>query len=455
MMRARALLLLLGLGLAAAANAAAPVDSLQVLGVDGRLKRWVYETEPWPLEPGNRLADGDRVELEAGALLRLRYAHFLDLAVAGPARLAVYAFDVPQGEKRSTRLVLRLDQGQLLIDGRFQFGRCADLVLGLPEASLPLPVDARCILDVEQGRSRFYLPVSPVASGLALAASLSGTALLADASARPAAVPGLAPALFKALDAPVRLFVIARDFDQDLGQWPRPAVLGPLLAERLGRIPGVELVDGSGSTAYAYEANNALKTGDDLWLKELGRRLGARWVLAGNDVSLTPPQEGAPSRRAVIGQAEVRLLEVEAGAGGQELVSEAANTRVARAGRALELASRQAQEAAADQVAGYLDWSLRQLLAGQAHAPGVLKLVMENATPEAVQALRSRLSAMDSVTRFFRRSYAQKTISFDLLLRQDEAALDAQWAALASGGWRFKALESGPGLRRYKALPPR
>jgi hypothetical protein len=268
-------------------------------------------------------------------------------------------------------------------------------------------------------------------------------------------VPGLAPALFRCLDDPVRLFIIARDYDQDLGQWPRPAILGPLLTERLGRIPGLQVVDGSGSTAYAYGANNALKSGDDVWLKELGRRLGARWVLAGNDVSLTPPQEGAPSLRGVVGQAEVRLLEVEAGSGGQELVSEAANTRVARAGRAIELASRQAQEAAADQVAGYLDWSLRRLLEGQAHAATVLKLVLEDAGPEAVQALRSRLSSLEAVSRFFRRGYAQKTISFDLLLREDEAALDAQWSAVPAGGWRFKLLESAPGLRRYKALAPR
>jgi hypothetical protein len=449
------LALLLGLT-ALAAAAPAPVDSLQVQAVDGRLKRWVLETEPWPLEPGNRLADGDRVELEPGALLKLRYSHYLDLALAGPARLAVYSIVVPQGEKEGRRLVLRLSQGQLLVDGRFQFGRAADLVLALPDGSFPLPADARCLVSVDaQGRSQGYLPVSPAAAGLAVPASLSGSAWVAQAGAKPAAVPGLAPALFKCLDDPVRLFIIARDYDQDLGQWPRPAILGPLLAERLARVPGLAVLDGSGSTAYAYEANNALKTGDDLWLKELGRRLGARWVLAGNDVSLTPPQEGSPSRRAVIGQAELRLLEVEAGSGGLELVSEAANTRVARAGRALELASRQAQEAAADQVAGYLEWSLKNLLAGQAHAPTVLKLVLENATPEAVQALRARLSALDAVSRYFRRGYAQKTISFDLLLRQDEAALDAQWAAAPAAGWRFKALDSSPGSRRYKALPPR
>jgi hypothetical protein len=453
--RGAALAALAVLAFGALAHAAAPVDSLQVLGVDGRLKRWVYETEPWPLEPGNRLGDGDRVELSAGALLRLRYAHYLDLAVAGPARLSVYAVHLPQGERQSVRLVLRLDQGQLLIDGRFQFDRPADLVLGLPESSFPLPLDARCLVDVQGGHSRCYLPLTPAAAGLAVPAALSGSAWVAEPGAQPAAVPGLAPALFKALDAPVRLFVIARDFDQDLGQWPRPPVLGPLLTERLGRIPGLQMVDGSGSTAYAYEANNALKTGDDLWLKELGRRLGARWVLAGNDVSLTPPSESAPSRRAVLGQAEVRLLEVEAGSEGQELVSEAANTRVARAGRALELASRQAQEAVADQVAGYLDWSLRRLLQGQAHAPSVLKLVLENATPDAVQALRWRLSSLDAVSRYFRRAYAQKVISFDLLLRKDEAGLDAQWAAAPGVGWRFKLLESAPGLRRYKALAPR
>lgn len=456
--RVKILAVLAALWLAGPARAAAvqAPDSLRVLSAQGPLRRWAYETESWPLESGNRLGDGDRLALEAGAVLRLRYSHFLDLVLAGPARLAIYTMDLPRGEARSRRMVLRLDQGQLLIDGRFQFGRPTDLVLGLPEASLPLPMDSRCILRVDQGRSQFYLPVTPTSADRAVAAQLSGTVLAPLAGAAPAVVPGLAASLFQALDRPVHLFVIARDFDQDLGQWPRPPVLGPLLTERLGRIPGLVLVDGSGSTAYAYNANNALKTGDDAWLKELGRRRGARWVLAGNDVSLTPPQEGAPNDRVVVGQAEVRLMEVEDGSDGQELVNEGADTRVARAGRALELVARQAQEAAADTVAGYLDWSLRNLLAGEAHAPTVLKLVLDNATPAAVQALRARLSGMDAVSRFFRRAYAQKTISFDLLLRKDEATLDAQWAAAkVPGGWRFKVLESAPGLRHYRAVPPR
>lgn len=452
-----------GLGLALALSAAAALGAagesgLQVTGAEGRLRSWRYEIEPWPLEGGMQLGDGARVELEAGARLRLRYAHDVDLVAAGPASLAVYVVDLPQGESSAHRTLLRLEAGSLLVDGRFQFGRPADLVLGLPDQSLAVPPDARFFAVAGAGAGRLYLPVSAaagsVAASLALPAALSGAALVAQPGAAALLPPGLDVGLFTELTRTVKLFVIARDYDQDLGTWPRPAVLGPLLAERMARVPGLQVVDGSGSTSFAYAANGALKSGDDDYLKELGRRQGARWVMAGNCVSLTPPQEEAPSRRGVLGEAEVRLLEVEAGRGGLELVTEAAVTRVARAGRALELASRQAQEAAADEVAGYLDWHLRNLLAGQAHGAVLMKLVLEGATPDAVRALRGRLSGLDAVSRFFRRGFAQKTAAFDLLLRKDAAELDRQWAAApAVPGWRFKPLPSDDNERRFRAVP--
>jgi hypothetical protein len=53
-----------------------------VLGVEGTLRLFRFETEPWPLEPGQPLPDNSRVELDAGAKLRLRFAHYLVEAVA-------------------------------------------------------------------------------------------------------------------------------------------------------------------------------------------------------------------------------------------------------------------------------------------------------------------------------------------------------------------------------------
>ena len=443
-------LLLAALVLAASAQAAAPAgEALRVLSSEGALRCWRFETEPWPLEAGDRLNDGSRVELGPGAKLRLNDADKLELCLVGPARLSFYQLDLPQGDHVTRRQVLRLEQGALLVDGRFQFDRPVELVLALPERSLAPPLNARFYAVARNGASQLYLPAP---DGRAVAADLSNSAVVALPGSAARSVDGIGPALSAELTRTVKLLVIARDFDQDLGQWPHPAVLGPLLAERLGRLPGLQLVDGSGSTRLAYAAKGALKKGDDSYLRELGRRQGARWVLAGNDVSLTPPQEGEPSRRVVLGQAEVRLLESAGGAESQELVSEAAVTRVARAGRALELASRQAQEAAADRVTGYMEPHLLDLLAGRSHPQVLEKLVLENATADSVRALRARLERLDTVARFFRRAFAQKTASFDLILRQDEAELDRQWSGLSqTGDWRFKALPSESGVRRFRA----
>ena len=74
-----------------------PEGTLDVQGAEGSLRLFRFETEAWPLEAGRPLPDNSRVELDAGAKLRLRYDHFLDFVVAGPARLTVYVVPVPAG----------------------------------------------------------------------------------------------------------------------------------------------------------------------------------------------------------------------------------------------------------------------------------------------------------------------------------------------------------------------
>lgn len=439
---------LLALLLSAAAQAApAPGGALQVMAVEGSLRLFRFETEPWPLEPGRALPDNSRVELHKGALLRLRFGSYLDLNLAGPARLTVYVVPGPAtGELEQDRVVLNLDEGALLVDGRFQFGRPADIVLSLPDRSLPCPADERFVAVVAGGRSSFYRVQSqPQPQAFAVQPGLEGSAGRLLASAPQAEKkPAFPMRLFELMDDPVSLFILARDYNQDLGLWPRPAVLGPLLAERLAKLKGITVAEGSGDTFHGYRANGALKAGIDEHLKAIAREKGARWVLAGNVVAESLRE---PGERRVQGQAELRLMEVDGEDGGLELVSEAGTTRVARAGRALELAAREAMEAASHEAAGHLEWHLGNLLSGRSHGQVLLKLVLEGADAEALSELRGRLAGMDSVQKVFRRSYQKKVASFDLLLRKSLAEFDAQWAALPGTG--FEPLPSSGSERRY------
>jgi hypothetical protein len=442
--------------LALAGPLAGARGALQVLGVEGELRLFRFETEPWPLEPGLDLPDNSRVELERDAKLRLRFEHYLEFSLAGPARLTVYVVPAPAvGEMEQDRVVLKLDEGALLVDGRFQFGRPADIVLSLPDRSVLLPKDERFVAVVAKGSSSFYrVQAQPSPQAFKVAAlgdSQSGSARLGASAPKPEKNLPFPPSLFDALAQPVKVFVLARDFNMDLGLWPRPPVLGPLLAERLAGIPGLTVVDGSGSTYFSYRANGALKEGLDAHLKAVAREQGARWLVAGNVVAESLRPDGG--ERRVQGQAELRLMETDGRDGGLELVSESGTTRVARAGRALELAAREAMEAASAEAAGHLEWHLGNLLQGRAHAQVLLKLVLEGASNESLADLRQRLGGMDTVQRVFRRSFANKEASFDLLLRRSLADFDAQWQAWPVGAYGYESLEAGEALRRYRAVP--
>jgi len=433
---------------------AKPKGPFRVLEERGVLRFFRSETEAWPLEPGSVLEDASRGELDAGALLRLRYSNYLDMALAGPARFSVYGVPSPGGGVGNQRVVLKLDEGFLLVDGRFQFGRPADIVLGLPDRAFPLPSGQRFFVRVEQGRSALYVAGTGTARSL-VPAELSAGAVVAESLLRPIPSPAVPGALFEALERPVRVFVIARDYNQDLGLWPHPAVLGPLLAERMAAIPGIEVVSGSGDTTLAYHANTALKSGQDAFLKDMALNQGARWVLAGNCVADTPPQESAPNLRRVRGQAEVRLLEADDPVAGMELVSEAAVTRVARAGRPMEQASREAFEAASDEVARYVVGHVEDLLQGRSHASVLMRLEADNMDQAALEVLRARLDSMDSVQRVFRRGFSKRVALFDLVLRKTPGDFDAQWAAIpdSDARWRWRTFASTEAdLRRVRAL---
>ena len=235
--------------------------------------------------------------------------------------------------------------------------------------------------------------------------------------------------LFPELQHTVRLFILGRDYNQDLGTWPRPAVLGPLLAERLAKVPGLAVVEGSGDTYFAYRANNALKSGQDFFIKEMGRARDAQWIIAGNCVAETASSVRDPEGhgRRIQGLAELRLLEAEGADGGLELVSESATTLVARAGRSLEMAAREAMEAASDEAAKNMVYHLQNLLAGRPHAQVLLKLQFEDADKNAWDRVRGALGSMDSVQRVFRRSFAAGVLKVDVMLRKEEGDFRAQW----------------------------
>lgn len=434
------------------AFAADPEGALQVTGVEGKLRLLRFETEPWPVEAGRGLPDNSSVELEEGARLRLSFNRYLDFCLGGPARMTVYVVPAPAAaELDQDRVVLTLGEGSLLVDGRFQFSRPAELILNLPDRSVPLPVDERFVVTVHDGRSRFYRVTDVIENGrqgpawaaIAVEPGIEGSEghLLAPAAKPEKKLPFDAD-LLRDLDKPVTLFILARDFNKDLGVWPRPAILGPLLTERLGKVPGLTVVEGSGNTYFAYRANGALKSGDDEFLKQLAKEHGAQWVLAGNVVA---ESLHGPESRLVQGQAELRVLETGGEDGGLELVSEAGTTRVARAGRAIELAAREAMEAASDEATGHLEWQLGNLLAGRPHGQTLLKAVLEGADAAALSDFRARLAGMDAVQKVFRRGYSKKRASFDLLLRKSLDDFDAQWAAWPKGPVQYQALSPTPG----------
>ncbi len=452
--------------LAAVLLAAGPVSAavpapLRVVSARGDVRLFRFETVPWPLQAGAPLGADARFELAPGSLLRLRYATYLDLDAAGPARLAVYSVPSPNGPDAPPRLVVALTRGALLVDGRFQFGRSADIVLALPDRDLTLRPGERFFAVADGGASRLYTPGPPAAAGcpesLAPATPTASAVVPLPGAAPPRARAGVPDVLLGELHHRVRVFVVARDYNEDIGLWPRPAVLGPLLAERLARLPGLEVVAGSGEARFAHEANGALKKGDDAYLKSLARERGARWAVVGNCVAASAPRPGLPPGRWERATAEVRVLDVDDPPGALPLVSESGDTIVARAGRPLELAARQALEAASDQASRYTLWEIEDLLAGRPHAVTLLRLVVEGASKGALEALRRRLDALDSVQRFFRRRYYGHVADFDLMLRRPAGVFDAQWAALpASGGWSFRSLAcADPGERRIRAVAPK
>jgi hypothetical protein len=357
--------------------------------------------------------------------------------------MTVYVVPAPAAaELDQDRVVLTLGEGSLLVDGRFQFSRPAEVVLNLPDRSVPLPVDERFVVTVHDGRSRFYR-VTDAPSATAVEPGIEGSEghLLAPAPKPEKKLPFDAD-LLRDLDKPVTLFILARDFNKDLGVWPRPAILGPLLTERLSKVPGLTVVEGSGNTYFAYRANGALKSGDDEFIKQVAKEHGAQWVLAGNVVA---ESLHGPESRLVQGQAELRVLETDGDDGGLELVSEAGTTRVARAGRAIELVALEAMEAASNEATGHLEWQLSNLLAGRPHGQTLVKAVLEGADAVALSDFRARLAGMDAVQKVFRRGYSKKRASFDLLLRKSLDDFDAQWAAWPKGSVQYQALSPTPG----------
>ncbi len=398
-----------------------------VVSLSGTASLHRFEDEAWPLEAGQDLPGDITLVLDQGALIHLRIWQRLDLALAGPATLRAFALEREEAGGSGAELVFRLEQGELWVDPRMLLGRPSRLTLDLPDKAFEV-----------QGPQPFLAAVEP-AGATSWAFPSEGGGLrpmrrVQEGWEPEAGAPEGFPwsgALLELALRPLPVLVLARDYDAERGRWGRPARLGPALAQALGGLPGLELVEGSGDTTLAAYANNAIRSGQDFFLRQLARERGARLLVSGNNVVEQVREEGYARNPHMSAVAELQVLESQAG--GEVLVADSATTLVARAGRSLEDAGSQALAGSAQRAALYLRGHMEALLRGEPHQPRLLKLVFNNVSEARQRELRRALSALDSVQRFFKRGFASGVLRLDVILRGGEEKFLGQLEA-----WPFE-----------------
>jgi hypothetical protein len=421
---------------------AQPSLRLETLSGEASLSR--PDGQAWPLEEGQRMLLGDKLTLPPKAQVEFRYLKRVRLRVDGPATLQVKELVEPAGsdggdagdEGAVPRLVLEVSGGWLAVDSRFQFERAMDLHVGRPGQTVQVPSGARWLLGED-------------ARGRALYGLMDGSTLVHAQAGKKGLTPEKkqkekiveefprGPRLW--LDGAQSMLVLARDFDRDSGKWPRPPVLGPALVRELGAAypRQLTLVDGSGGTYLARTANHAIKTGDDTWLRTLGLKMGAQWILVGNLVVRDPGlnNELASSYNPPVFQARAEARLIESFPGGDILVSDASNTTVARVGRPRHASRRLALDSAAEELAGHLKYHFGELFMGRSHSQTLMSFSFQNVTAASLPKLKRALGALDSVQRMFSRRFAGGIFKVDLVPRRDAQHLAGQVARLNMPGF--------------------
>ncbi|MES2201837.1 MAG: hypothetical protein V4498_06270, partial [candidate division FCPU426 bacterium] len=266
---------LLCLGLAASGLQAREFKPFHVLAAEGSFSLMRFEDEPWPMEIGQDLPGDLTLSLEAGAKVSLRALRRVDLAVSGPASLRFFSLETQQGEELLREIVLRLESGELLVDPRFLLARASHITLELPDSSFEVKPGPRFCVSAAKGRKTVFATVA-AEGNLIPAQRRDGAFVQAPGFPKGFAWSGPLQSLAK---EKVPLLVLGRDFDRERNAWPRAAVLGSELRGVLEPIEGLRLVDGSGSTLLARHLNGAIRSGNDAYIQDFSRKLGARWVM--------------------------------------------------------------------------------------------------------------------------------------------------------------------------------
>jgi len=393
---------------------AEPFQACRVLAAQGEISLTRFENETWPLEVGQTLPGDIQFGLSQGASLTLSILERVDVTVLGPASLKVLVLE-SAAEPIVRQILVQLSSGQAAVDLRPLTGRTLPADLDLPDARMDLAPGASYLVKASPEHAS---QIALIHGSSVIAAEWKDGALV-PVSGTPHADSGpWDERLLQALARPIPVLVLARDYDADIKDWPKPPYLGPALKASLAGLQGISLVAGSGDHALAAQANHALKSGLDDYLKQLGREKGARWVVAGNLVvdlmdHQTPWFSKHPQMSA---NAEYKVI--ESFGAGETLLADTANTLCARRERPLYIARKEALRAAADKAAAYLADGMATLLQGKAHESALRKMVVSGVDDAAWAELRRALNQMDSVRRYFKRRYAQRVLSLDLVLRK-------------------------------------
>jgi hypothetical protein len=405
-----------------------------VLSLSGTAKLSRFEDEALPFEPGQDLPGDLSLDLEPGALVGLRVNKRVDVLISGPASLRIFSLEHPEGEELQQELVLRVDSGTLYVDPRFLLGRPSAITLDLPDASFEVKGGLPFMISADAKRKTNFAAFD-AAGAYAPAERSAGAFVKLTLSAKTSGAQVWPKAFLDAQAAPLAMLVLARDYDKELKSWPRPAVLGPALLGALKDMKGLSLVEGSGDTKLAYYSNHALRSGLDDFLQAQARERGARFVVVGNLVSEELKDESPRLRRNPLMSAVAEFRVLEAFEHGDAVVSDVAVTLTARAGRALEIAGREAMEGAAQRAAKYLAGDMEDLLKGESHPPQLLKVSFSHVGDDAQRELRRKVSDLDSVQRFFKRGFAGGVFKIDVILRKSQGDFLAQLKDIVFNGF--------------------